>query len=473
MNRRVIGQGSHRGFLIGMAMVAILFSFTSAVAEDRPPNIILLLLDDAGWGDFSCYGQQHFHTPHIDRIASEGMRFTQHYSGSTVCAPTRCSLMTGLHTGHAYVRGNREVKPEGQAPMPADIVTIPRLLKKVGYRTGAFGKWGLGAPGSSSDPARHFDVFFGYNCQREAHRYYPQHLWKNFEKVPLDGQTYSAELILQEAMQFVRDTQDQPFFLYLPVTIPHAAMQGPEEFVAPFRRRFSQFEDVIGRYAGTESRNPIAQFAGMMTYLDHQVGQLDALLTELGLRENTLFLITSDNGPHREGGHDPDFFDSNGPFRGYKRDLYEGGIRAPLIARWPGHIRAGSLSELVCAHWDLLPTVCEVAGATVPQHIDGISLVAELTGRADSPVHDYLYWEFYEQGGKRAARFGDWKAVQLNLGKSMDGPIEVYDLATDPGETTDVADQHPDVVQQARRIFAEAHTPSPLWSFSQPKRKKN
>lgn len=402
----------------------------------------------------------------MDRLAAEGLRFTQHYSGSTVCAPTRCCLMTGVHTGHSYVRGNREVRPEGQSPMPSDIVTLPRLLKQAGYMTGAFGKWGLGAPGSPSDPAHHFDVFFGYNCQREAHTYYPKHLWNNFEKVPLDGQTHSADVIMSEALEFVRANQEKPFFLFLPVTIPHAAMHATEEYLAPFRKKFPQFENKVGRYANTETKNPIAAFAGMMTQVDAHLGQLMQLLDELNLDDRTLVMLSSDNGPHKEGGHDPKFFDSNGPLRGHKRDLYEGGVRAPLIARWPGKIAEGNESAMISAHWDMLPTFCELAGVAVPQLVDGVSLVPELTGQSDKQrQHEYLYWEFYEQGGKRAARFGDWKAVQLNVNKDKNAPIELYFLPEDIGETNNVADDHPEVVARAIKIFADAHTPSEFWSF--------
>ena len=435
-------------------------------ADSEKPNLVYLLLDDAGYGDLSCYGQQKFATPNMDRLAAEGLRFTQHYSGSTVCAPTRCCLMTGVHTGHSYVRGNREVRPEGQSPMPSDIVTLPRLLKQAGYTTGAFGKWGLGAPGSPSDPAHHFDVFFGYNCQREAHTYYPKHLWNNFEKVPLDGQTHSADVIMSEALEFVRANQEKPFFLFLPVTIPHAAMHATEEYLAPFRKKFPQFENKVGRYANTETKNPIAAFAGMMTQVDAHLGQLMQLLDELNLDDRTLVMLSSDNGPHKEGGHDPKFFDSNGPLRGHKRDLYEGGVRAPLIARWPGKIAEGNESAMISAHWDMLPTFCELAGVAVPQLVDGVSLVPELTGQSDKQrQHEYLYWEFYEQGGKRAARFGDWKAVQLNVNKDKNAPIELYFLPEDIGETNNVADDHPEVVARAIKIFADAHTPSEFWSF--------
>ena len=447
-------------------VVAVLGCRASLNASESKPNIIYILLDDAGYGDLSCYGQKLFQTPNIDKLAAEGMRFTQHYSGSTVCAPTRCSLMTGLHTGHTFVRGNREAKPEGQAAMPADIVTIPRLLKQAGYVTGAFGKWGLGSPGSDSDPAEHFDLFFGYNCQREAHSYYPDHLWRNRERVPLDGKTYTATMIMDEALTFVRANRSSPFFVYLPVTIPHAAMHAPEEYMLPWREKFPQFEDRIGKYSGPEVRNPIAAFAAMMTLMDEGVGELMSLLKELGLDDNTLVMLSSDNGPHKEGGHDPLFFDSNGPLKGHKRDLYEGGIRAPFIARWPGKIKPGITSELISAHWDILPTVCELADVTVPSGLDGISLVPELTGQGEQNPHEYLYWEFYEKGGKRAVRFGQWKAVQLDL-KNVDqtNGIELYDLSLDIGEETNVAASHPDLVQKAQSYFANAHTPSEFWNF--------
>ena len=435
-------------------------------ADDARPNIVYILLDDAGYGDLSCYGQEKFQTPNIDRLAKEGMRFTQHYSGSTVCAPTRCCLMTGVHTGHSYVRGNREVKPEGQSPMPADIVTIPRLLQKAGYVTGAFGKWGLGAPSSPSDPAKHFDLFFGYNCQREAHTYYPNHLWKNFEKIPMDGRTHSADVIMQQSLEFIRENKNKPFFVFLPVTIPHAAMHATEAYAAPFREKFSQFENKIGRYANTEVTNPVAAFAGMMTQLDDHVGQVMQLLQELGLDDNTLVMLSSDNGPHQEGGHDPEFFNSNGPLKGHKRDLYEGGIRAPLIARWPGKVPASTVSKHISAHWDMLPTFCELAGAEIPDNIDGLSMVNELTGNSEQQAaHTYLYWEFYERGGRRAARFGDWKAVQLNISKNPGAPIELYNLSTDLGEETDIAAKHPEIVKQAQLILTQAHTPSDFWSF--------
>lgn len=456
--------------------IYLLFAFinVSAVAvEAAKPNIIYILLDDAGYGDFSCYGQEKFQTPNIDKLATEGMKFTQHYSGSTVCAPTRCSLMTGLHTGHTFVRGNREVQPEGQAAMPADIVTIPRLLKSAGYTTGAFGKWGLGSPSSTSDPSEHFDLFYGYNCQREAHLYYPDHLWRNKERIELDGKTYTGRMINEEALQFVRDSKSDPFFLFLPVTIPHAAMQAPEEDMAPWRKKFPQFEDVIGKYAGSETNNPVAAFAAMMTIADEGVGDLMALLKELDIDDNTLVMFSSDNGPHKEGGHKPEFFNSNGPLKGHKRDLYDGGIRAALIARWPDKIKPGTTSELISAHWDMLPTFCELADVEAPAGIDGISIVPELTGQDTQQKHEFLYWEFYEKGGKRAVRFDNWKAVQLKLtGVAQKEGIELYNLNTDIGEETNIAKQHPVLVKRAQDYFASAHTPSEFWQFGAKKKKQ-
>lgn len=439
-----------------------------ALADTRKPNIIYILADDLGYGDLSCYGQTKFATPNLDRMAAEGMRFTQHYAGSTVCAPTRCVLMTGLHTGHCVIRGNAEVQPIGQQPMPGDTVTLPKLLKAAGYATGAFGKWGLGYPGSEGDPLNQgFDEFFGYNCQRNAHTYYPTWLYDNDQQIELDGKTYAHDLIMDRALQFIRDHKDQPFFCYLPVTIPHAAMQVPEQYSAPFREKFPQFNGQIGRYAGTEVDNAVAAFAGMMTKLDEDVGRVLALLQELKLDENTLVMFSSDNGPHVEGGHQPDFFASSGPLRGKKRDLTDGGIRVPLIARWPGQIQPGKESSLISAHWDMLPTLCQLAGAQVPSDTDGISLLPTLLGAGKQPQHDYLYWEFHERGGKRAVRFGPWKGVQVQMKNNPDAPIAIYNIEEDIDESEDLSEQHPELVAKVRKLFDEAHVPSErfAWGF--------
>lgn len=448
-------------FLLSVSIFGFHLVTQASEKSEKAPNFVYILLDDAGYGDLSCYGQKHFSTPNMDRMAVEGMKFTQHYSGSTVCAPTRCALMTGKHTGHCVVRGNREVKPEGQAPMPADVVTIPRLLKQAGYSSGMFGKWGLGAPGSSSDPTEHFDVFYGYNCQREAHDYYPDHLWSNNEIVTLDGGQYAHDMIFEQAVKFVHDHKEGPFFLYLPVTIPHAAMQVPEDSIASFRKKFAEFEKLQGKYAGRVINNPIAAFAGMMTRLDTQIGILQQTLKDLGLDDNTLILLTSDNGPHKEGGHDPVFFDSNGPYKGHKRDLYEGGIRTFLLATWEGKIPAGTISDHISAHWDVLPTLCELAGVTPPADVDGISFVNELLGQKDKQQqHKYLYWEFSERGRAQAARQGKWKGVRNNLKQNPNAPVELYNLEQDPGEENNIAASHPQIVERLAKIMKEAHVTS-------------
>lgn len=443
-------------------LVALAFLFClSGNADTKKTNIILIMVDDAGYGDFGCYGQKLFTTPNIDRMAASGMLFTQHYSGSTVCAPTRCSIMNGVHTGHAFVRGNREVQPEGQAPIPSDMITIPKLLRKAGYVTGMFGKWGLGAPKSSGDPMNQgWDEFFGYNCQRQAHTFYPKHLWHNYEKVMLDGKTYSHDLIQEKALQFIRDNEKKPFFAYLPLTIPHAAMQCPEEDVAPFRKKFSQFENKIGKYShGSIIRNPVAAFAGMMTRMDRGIGQILDLLNELDIAENTLVLFTSDNGPHYEGGHQPGFFNSNGPLKGHKRDLYEGGIRVPLIAYWPGKIKSGSVSNHICAHWDLMPTFCELAKISEPNHTDGISYIPALTGKKQKR-HAYLYWEFHSYGNAQAIRMGNWKGIRLKVKNNPNAPIQLFNLKKDIGETNNIAANHPDIIRRFTKLFKKAHTPS-------------
>jgi len=449
------------------AIVLLVLSLSTAIptaraAEDRKPNIIYIMADDLGYGDLSCYGQQKFETPNIDRLATEGIRFTQHYSGSTVCAPSRCSLMTGMHTGHAIIRGNSEVKPEGQRPLPANTVTLGSQLQKAGYVTGMFGKWGLGSPGSDGDPMNQgFDTFYGYNCQRHAHRYDVEYLWHNDKKVDVSTSDYSHDLIAHQALSFIRDHKDEPFFCYVPITIPHAAMQVPEDDATPFREKWPEFEEEIGRYAGSEVLNPVARFAGMVTRMDRTVGQVLDLLNELGLDEDTLVIFTSDNGPHQEGGHQPEFFNSNGPLRGIKRDLYEGGIRVPMVARWPGTIAPGRESDHQSAFWDVLPTLGDVAGFETPDTIDGISFLPTLLGKQDDQVkHDYLYWEFHERGGKQAVRRGNWKAVRLNVSKNPNNPIELYNLNNDIGEVNNVAEAHPGIVADMTRLMNESHTES-------------
>ncbi len=450
-----------------LATLITAFLATLSAAKQQP-NIIYILLDDAGYGDLSCYGQKKFQTPNIDRLAREGMKFTNHYSGSTVCAPTRSVIMSGLHTGHTPSRGNREIQPVGQFPIPAATFTIAEALKKAGYATGAFGKWGLGNPGSEGDPVNQgFDRFFGYNCQRNAHTYYPTWLFDNLQKIKLNGETYANDLIMDRAVEWIDNHHKAPFFFFLPVTIPHAAMHVPEKYAAPFRRKFPEFENKVGRYGNNRpfARNPAAQFAGMMTALDHGIGRVLKSLEKYGIEENTIVLLSSDNGPHREGGHMPDYFNSNGGLRGHKRDLYEGGIRCPLLVRWPGKVKAGSTSDHISAHWDLFPTFCELAGTETPRNLDGISFLPTLLGKKQEQ-HEYLYWEFFEGGGKRAVRIGKWKAVQNQLTrKGQNASVEIYDLTTDRAEKNNLATRKPELIARARDIFKQAHTPSKIWKF--------
>ena len=445
--------------------------FGDAKRPPGKPNIIYILADDLGYGDLSCYGQNKFQTPNIDRLAREGMLFTQHYSGSTVCAPSRCALMTGLHTGHCQVRGNQEVKPEGQSPMKPGTIAIPTLLKQTGYVCGMFGKWGLGAPGSQSDPANYFDEFYGYNCQREAHTYYPGHLWHNRKKVKLDGKTYSHDLIMNAAKKFIKTNKNRPFFCYMPITIPHAAMHAPKELHDKYRKLFPQFENTTGKYAGPKVQNPVAAFAAMVEHLDNGVGQVLELLKEIGIDDNTIVMFTSDNGPHKEGGHNPKFFNCSGPFRGHKRDLYEGGIRVPMVARWPDRIKANSQTDHISAFWDVMPTLCEIANVKTPKDIDGISFMPAMVGRKQKK-HEYLYWEFHERGGKQAVRMGKWKGVRLKVANNPNGPIELYDLDKDIAEKNNIADKHPEIVAKMNKTMKSARIHTDKWLFYKKKKKK-
>lgn len=451
----------------------------------RPPNVIYILADDLGYGDLSCYGQKKFSTPNIDRLAREGVRFTSFYSGSTVCAPSRSALLTGQHTGHTPVRGNAEVFPEGQEPMPAAAITIPEVLRGAGYVSGAIGKWGLGFVGTEGDPqAQGFDRFFGYNCQRFAHRYYPPYLWEGQRQVFLPGNdmrtktTYAPDVLHAETLEFIRGNRSKPFFLFVASPIPHAELQAPDdEILAQFKgsfpekpfpgRKFPEWGGAAdygpdaspGGYAAQAI--PLATFAAMVTRLDRQVGEIVALLQELGIDNNTVIMFTSDNGPHVEGGHAPDFFDSNGPLRGYKRDMYEGGIRVPLIARWLGRIAAGRQVDTPFAVWDILPTLAELGGTPVPAGIDGLSFVPALLGHPGQKEHEYFYWEFAERRPTRAVRSGDWKAVHVYAGSDHPETFELFNLATDLGETHNVAAAEPLVAERLRRYMAEAHRLNP------------
>lgn len=458
--------------IIGVAVLFVLFgalAACTAAEEPQRPNIVFILADDLGYGDLGCYGQTNFATPNLDRMAAEGMRFTQHYAGSTVCAPSRACLLTGLHTGHVYQRANGQLQFRED---PQDLC-VAAFLKQAGYHTALIGKSGLSC--NSDDGAlanrKGFDHFFGYTSHQRAHRYYPPFLWRNGERVPLpgnhgmEGEQYSGELFLEEALTYLdeRAKEPRPFFLHLSLQQPHADLSVPEEWRAKYLGRF---EETPARGGGYRSEaHPLSTYAAMVAYLDNTVGRVLDELERLGLDEKTIVLFASDNGPMSEGGWDRRHFKSSGALRGGKRDLYEGGVRTPFLVRWPGVVRAGSVSDHISAFWDFTPTACELAGVAPPDDIDGISYAPTLTHAGEQPLHEYLYWEFHEQGGKQAIRYGDWKAVRLHVNQNLAGPLELYDLAADPGEKEDVAATHPDVVAHLSELMDEAHTPGEVVRF--------
>ena len=437
-----------------------------APEKEVPMNVIYILADDLGYGDIGCYGQQKIKTPNLDKMAREGMLFTQHYAGCTVSAPSRCSLMTGLHTGHSQIRGNKEIAPEGQQSMEADTYTLGKLMKSAGYATGIFGKWGLGYPGSSSVPSTMgFDEFFGYNCQRQAHSYYPDHLWHNNDTVFLSEndnngrKVYSQDLIHEQALKFIRDNKDKPFYAMLTYTLPHAELNLPHDSM--YENTFEEVPYDKGGYYPSEK--PYASFAAMVTRLDKYVGDVMAELKELGLDKNTIVIFTSDNGPHREGGANPDYFLSYGPLKGVKRDVYEGGIRVPMIAWNPAKIKAGVKTEHISAFWDVMPTLAELTGVALPQAGDGISFLPTLFSKEGQKQHEYLYWEFHEQNGREALRCGDWKLIrQPIVGETI---LELYDLSSDLHEDNNLAQQNPEKVKELKALMDGARTESPLFNF--------
>ncbi|HOX57738.1 MAG TPA: arylsulfatase [Candidatus Paceibacterota bacterium] len=484
---------------IGAVLLAALLA-GSAFAGQRP-NIVFFIADDLGYGDLSCYGQQRFQTPNIDRLAREGMKFTAHYSGHNVCAPSRCVLMTGKHPGHAYIRDNRGglgPEGEGQEPVPAGELKLPLTLKSLGYTLGGFGKWGLGAVGTTGEPARQgFDVFFGYNCQAVAHNYYPTHLWSNDTRVALgnpafsarqklpagadpnapesyakfSGTQYAPDLIGAQALKFVRDNRDRPFFLYFPTTVPHLALQVPEDSLRPFAGKFPE-TPYPGDRGYLPHRAPRAAYAAMIARMDREVGRILDLVKDLGLEENTICVFTSDNGPLYDqlGGTDAEFFNSHAGLRGRKGSYYEGGFRVPCLVRWKGRITPGSVSARVTGFEDWLPTLLELIGekSSTPGGIDGISFAPTLLGKRQE-ARPFLYREAPGYGGQQCARIGDWKAIRTNLNPrprardTQPAPLELYDLARDPGETNNVARQHPEVVKRLSALMRQQHVKSALF----------
>ncbi|MEE4117026.1 MAG: arylsulfatase [Marinilabiliaceae bacterium] len=498
----------HSFFLL---LIISVLTFSCTSTTDTKPNIIYILADDLGYGELGAYGQTKIETPNIDRLAENGMVFTQHYSGSPVCAPSRCVLLTGLHSGHSYVRGNDEwaergpvwdyvemIKNpalEGQRPLPEGTTTIGTLLQSAGYKTAIVGKWGLGAPGTEGVPNKQgFDLFFGYNCQRQAHTYNPVHLWKNEERVFTGNDTiapgtklnpgadpynpesykkfwqakYSPDLMFDEIKGFVNENKDNPFFLYWATPIPHAAIQAPPEWVNKYVEKFGDEEPYTGDQGYFPNRYPHAAYAGMVSYLDDQVGQLVEQLKDLGIYENTLIIFTSDNGHTYNGGTDSEWFNSAGLFNeGYgwtKGFVHEGGIRVPMIVHWPGKVIEASSSDHISAFWDVMPTLCDVAGIEAPEGIDGISFLPEISGKGTQEKHEFLYWEFPSYQGQQAVRMGEWKAIRKDIFKG-NMQLELYNLETDPLEENDVAADNPEIVKQIEEILKQSRVQPEIERF--------
>lgn len=492
-------------FLFYLLVCNILLACSPSETVEQPPNVIIFLADDLGYGEIGVLGQEKIKTPHIDALARNGMLFTNHYSAAPVCAPARYMLLTGLHSGHAFIRGNDEwaergsvwdyrkasADPglEGQRPIPANTVTLAKLLSQNSYKTGLFGKWGLGAPATEGSPNQQgFDTFYGYNCQRQAHNLYPPHLWNNDKKdllnneivpprTPLDSLAdpmdeksyaryqqpdYAPTKIHEQALKFLDDHRDQSFFMYYASPLPHLPLQAPKAWVDQYRKEFGEEAPYLGDRGYFPNRYPRATYAAMISYLDHQLGELVAKLKENGNYENTIIFLTSDNGPTYTGGVDFDFFESSGPFtNGYgftKGFVNEGGIRVPLIVSWPGQINPGTINDHASAFYDLLPTICELTHSDLPEQIDGLSFAPSLLDKSQ-PKHDFLYWEFPSYKGQQAVRMGHWKGIRKNM---QEGNLQLalYDLRVDPKEQTNVALDHPEVVEKMLRILENEHLPS-------------
>jgi arylsulfatase len=464
------------GLATALGQAALAGGFGERLASDRP-NIIFIMADDLGYAELGCYGQKRIETPNIDRLAAEGMRFSDCYSGSAVCAPARCILLTGRHGGHAYIRNNSEVGEwdsfRGQLPLPAETFTVAELLKRRGYVTGAFGKWGLGEVGSTGDPLNQgFDRFFGYNCQRHAHNLHPRYLIRDREKVVLEGNArgltgkrYAPQAIADELLAFIRQNKDRPFFAYYPTILPHLALQVPEADLAQYKGRWPETPYTGKSYLPHPT--PRACYAAMISFLDRQVGRVMELLHQEGLDRDTIVFFTSDNGTtHLREQVDVEFFESVGPLRGLKGSLYEGGIRVPMIARWPGRIRPGSVSDHPAVHYDMLATLANVVGIQRPSETDGVSLLPVLLSTpAGQEQREHLFWDFAGYGGQIAVRMGRWKGIKQGLVKNPDAPLELYDLETDIGERRNVAGEHPEIAARIEQIMVEARTRPTVEAF--------
>lgn len=474
---------------------------TFSLCVNRPcsaqkPNIIYIYVDDMGYGELGSYGQTKIKTPHLDQLAREGIRFTQHYSGAPVCAPARAMLMTGKHSGHAYIRGNYELggfeddMEGGQMPLPEGTFTIGHLMQQAGYATAAIGKWGLGMHNTTGNPNKQgFDYFYGYLDQKQAHNFYPTHLWENsnwdsldnsyvyvHQRLPEDapdsafnrfqGNEYSIDKMTEKAIDFIQNHKDSPFFLYLPFTGPHVSLQVPQEEIKKYLGQFDE-QPYYGEQGYAANKYPLSTYAAMISYCDAQIGKLLELLKSLDLDEHTLVMFSSDNGPTFNGGVDIDFFNSTGGLRGRKQDLYEGGIRVPFIARWPGKISPGRITHLISTQYDLMETLADITGEE-PWENDGISFLPTLLGNdREQKTHPHLYFEFPEQQGQIAIRIQNLKAVKSNIRGNKNAPWEIYDLETDPGETKNIVDRYPQLIEQLEEIVTNEHTNSHIkeWEF--------
>ena len=467
------------------------------------PNIIYILADDLGYGELGAYGQEKIKTPHIDRLASSGMRFTQHYTGAPVCAPSRYMFLTGTHAGHAYIRGNYELgqfedeNEGGQMPIPETTPTLAKMLKKAGYKTAMVGKWGLGMNATTGTPLRQgFDYYYGYLDQKQAHNYYPTHLWENdqWDSLPNDyvlvhqklkegtpftafekfkGNAYAPDKMLEKALKFIEETPNEtPFFLYYPSPIPHVSLQVPDSLVTDYQGQFEE-KPYYGEKGYSAHRYPFSAYAAMITHLDAEVGKIWEAVKAKGEEENTIILFSSDNGPTFAGGVDPVYFNSAGGLRGLKMDVYEGGIRVPFIAYWSGKIPPGTISELVSGHLDMYATFAELAGQPKPS-TDGISMLPELLGKPQTETHDYMYFEYPEKRGQLAIRMGNWKGVKREMKTAEPIGWELYNLKNDPSEQNDVATVHPKKIKILDSIVKVAHQPAHIreWEFINPKFKK-
>jgi len=465
-----------RAFLLSLTLAIAVPAAAGAADPPRKPNVVLILADDLGYGDLGCYGQKKIQTPNLDCLAAEGVRFTQVYAGSTVCAPSRCALMTGLHTGHCRTRGNGGGGgPRSNVPLAPEDVCVAELLKKAGYRTALIGKWGLGEEGSTGIPTRKgFDHFFGYLNQHHAHNYYPDFLWRGDTREPIDNpqskvenvaekfNVYTPDLFRDDALKFLEQNRREPFFLYYATTAPHANNEKT--------RATGEGNEVPSDEPYTKEKWSQAEKnkAAMITRMDADVGKLLAKIKELGLEKDTVVIFSSDNGPHQEGGNKVDFFASSGPHRGFKRSMTDGGIRVPAIVRWPGVVKPGTTSDHVWAFWDFLPTACDIAGAETPKGLDGISFLPTLSGKGEQKTHEFLYWEFHEGGTKQAVRHDNWKGIRQSPG----APLELYDVAKDPAEKENVAKDHPAVVAKIEAYLKTARTDSKEFPIRGPKKGK-